>query len=437
MNNKFSQKVEKTLMPLMTKLGNNIYLKSITEASLGAFSLFITGSIFMIIASFPIPAVEAWVAEIGLADYLWKGVDSTYSIIGLVMAYGIAYSLAGKKDTDKTQNGVLSLAAYIILTPFIVAEEGGAGLPLTYTGSRGLFLAIILGFTIPNIYKWFQTKNITIKLPDTVPPAVSKSFSSIIPGAFILSLALAIKALADSFDIHAVHDIIANLIQVPLSYVTGNIFGILIFIFLNSFLWLFGIHGAFTVGTITGPILTVYQDQNRLAFQAGEELPHIITPQFLESYVYIGGAGATLGLALLIFLMARRKKSSQITKSLGPMVLTPSLFNINEPVIFGVPIVMNFILAIPFILAPIMNAIVAYLATSMNLVARTTGTTVLWTTPPVISGILATNDWRAGVLQIVLIIMDIMIYLPFFMMIEKRNKLLESENAKQGENNDK
>ena len=173
-------------------------------------------------------------------------------------------------------------------------------------------------------------------------------------------------------------------------------------------------------------------DANRLIFQADKfaELPHTITAQFIDNFVYMGGGGATIGLVVVIAIIARRKKASQITKTMAPLTLTPGLFNINEPAMFGLPVVMNISLLIPFILAPVANAIICYFAMSTGIVAKTTGIAVSWTMPPIISGFLTTGGHISGaILQVVCIIVDIAIYWGFYRAVEKQNLQLEAAES--------
>ena len=190
-----------------------------------------------------------------------------------------------------------------------------------------------------------------------------------------------------------------------------------------------GIHGGNIVNSILKPIWLMNSDANRLIFQADPtaQLPHIITEPFIDNFVYMGGGGATIGLVIVIAIMARRKRASQITKTMAPLTLTPGIFNINEPAMFGLPIVMNLSLLIPFILAPMANAVISYLAMSSGLVATTTGIAVSWTMPPIISGFLTTGGHISGaLLQLVCIIVDIAIYWFFYQAVEKKNLELES-----------
>ncbi len=426
--NKVNDIIEQKVMPIASKIGSNKILISIRDGITLSMPLIIIGSLFLIIASFPIKAWTDWLTAIGIDGYLWKGVDSSFGLMGLVASFGIANSLARQYKVDGNSAGIIALSSFVIATPF-VSSESGAGIPVGYMGSKGLFVAMVIGIVSALIFKWFITKNIRIKLPDAVPPAVASSFSALIPGAVIITLWLVIFAALDMLNIGNIHDLLLKYLGGPLGLLGNNIFGTLIAILLNSLLWMVGIHGGNIVNSILKPIWLMNSDANRLIFQADPtaQLPHIITEPFIDNFVYMGGGGATIGLVIVIAIMARRKRASQITKTMAPLTLTPGIFNINEPAMFGLPIVMNLSLLIPFILAPMANAVISYLAMSSGLVATTTGIAVSWTMPPIISGFLTTGGHISGaLLQLVCIIVDIAIYWFFYQAVEKKNLELES-----------
>lgn len=344
--------------------------------------------------------------------------------MGLIASFGVANSLARQYKVDGVSAGVISLSSFIVITPF---SEGG--IPVGYMGSKGLFVAMVIGIISALIFQWFINHNIQIKLPDAVPPAVARSFSALIPGAAIITLWLVIYGILDKVGIGNAHDLLAIVLGGPLGLLGNNIFGTLIAILLNSLFWFIGIHGGNVVNSILSPIWLINSDANRLIFQADKfaELPNIITAQFIDNFVFMGGGGATIGLVIVIAIMARRRKASQITKTMAPLTLTPGLFNINEPAMFGIPIVMNVSLLIPFILAPVANALICYFAMAAGIAAKTTGISVSWTMPPIISGFLTTGGHISGsILQIVCIIVDIAIYWGFYRTVEKQNLELES-----------
>lgn len=428
-----NQILEEKMLPIASKLGANKVLIAIRDGITLSMPLIIIGSLFLVIASFPIEAWTTWLTTIGVDSYLWKGVDSSFGLMGLVASFGVAYSYARQHKVDGVSAGIIALSSFIVVTPFVTGENG-AGIPVGYMGSKGLFVAMVLGIISALIFQWFIKHNIQIKLPDAVPPAVARSFSALIPGAAIITLWLVVFGVLDKMSIANIHDLLGKILGVPLGLIGNNIFGTIIAILLNSMFWFVGIHGGNVVNSILNPIWLMNSDANRLIFQADSaaHLPNIITAQFMDNFVYMGGGGATLGLVIVIAIIARKKNASKISKTMAPLTLTPGLFNINEPAMFGLPIVMNVSLLIPFILAPMANAIISYAAMATGLVAKTTGIAVSWTMPPIISGFLTTGGHISGaVLQVVCIAVDILIYWLFYKSVEKQNLALESQEVEE------
>lgn len=419
--------IEEKVMPIAVKLSTNKYLTAIRDGITLAMPLIIIGSIFMVIASLPVPGWEAWLGDIGISGYLWKGVDSSFGLIGLIASFGIAQSLAIQYKVDGVAAGIVSLASFVVVTPFVLGEAG-SGLMVTYLGARGLFVAIILGLLSAYVYQWFINHDIQIKLPESVPPAVARSFSAIIPGAAIITFWLIVYALLDSMTLPNLHEIAQVVLGGPLGLLGNNIFGTVIVAGLNSLLWFVGIHGGNVVNSIMQPIWIANLDANQAAYQAGSELKNVITIAFMDNFVYIGGGGATIGLVLVIGYLARKKSTSKQTKIMAPITVVPGLFNINEPTMFGIPVVLNFMLLVPFVLAPIVNAVVSYIAMSIGLVPLTR-VVASWTMPPIISGFLTTGSVSGSILQIVLIVLDVLLYLPFFLALEKRFKAQEENET--------
>lgn len=424
--NKF---LNEKLMPVAAKMAANKFLIAVRDGITLAMPLIIIGSLLMVIATgFAIPPLEKWLGDMGIATYLWKGSDSSFGLIGLVASFGIAHSLAKQYKVDGVSAGIISLSTFILVTPF-VSGEAGSGMPTTYMAAQGLFVAIVLGLINGWVYQWFINHNIQIKMPESVPPAVSKSFSAILPGAALIVGWLIVYGVLDAFGLPNLHMIAKTVLGVPLGLLGNNIIGVVVLVLCCSSLWFVGLHGGNIVNKIMEPIWLANLGENTEAFRAGEPLEHIFTTPFMDNFVYIGGAGATIGLVLALAWLARRKHASKQAKTLAPLTVVPGLFNINEPTMFGLPVVLNILLLLPFVLAPIVNLVVAYAAMATGLVPLTY-TAPGWTTPPIISGFLATGSIRASILQIVLIVLDILIYLPFIASVEKRFKAEEEKETK-------
>lgn len=416
--NKLSEVLEKRLGPLAMKIGNQRHLLAIRNGITLGMPLIIVGSIFLILGNLPITGYSDWLAAHGdLGTWLGKVVDGSFGLMGIIAAFGIAYNYAKGYQVDPASAGIISLSSFFIVTPKMFDADGAAGISYGYLGSKGLFVAIIVALISADIFRRFIQKNITIKMPDTVPPEVSRSFSALIPAAVIITFWALLIKLLELVGIDNIHDIVMLVLGRPLGILGGSLIGTVLGIMLNSLFWFTGIHGGNIIGSILNPIYLINTDANRLALQAGKELPNIITSSFMDNFVYMGGGGATLALVIILVAFAKSKQ----LKTMGNLSFASGIFNINEPIMFGVPVVMNPTLIIPFALAPMVNAIITYFAMSAGIVSKTVGVAVPWTMPPIISGFLATGgDFKASLLQVVLIAIDFVIYFGFVKTLDKQ-----------------
>ncbi|WP_020430546.1 PTS sugar transporter subunit IIC, partial [Paenibacillus riograndensis] len=361
--------MEEKVAPFAGRIGQVKQLVAIRDGISYIMPLIIIGSIALILNSLPIEAnwylnlmnESGWGARLGMI------VDGTFGLIGILAAFTIAYSLANQYSLDGMSVGILSLSSYLLSTPNILSADNAAGIPLSLMGSKGLFVAIIIGIISTEIFRFVISKNLVIKLPDGVPPAVGRSFTALIPGFFIIVFFAAVSWILDATGIGSLHDLIQTVLGKPLGLLGGTIFGAIIYDLLISLFWLTGIHGGNIMGGIMNPIWMQKMDENRLALQAGKELPNIFTQPFFDIFVHMGGAGTIFALAVCLFLFS---KSNQ-NKSMGRLSIMPSAFNIGEPIMFGVPVVLNPIMFIPFILAPIAMVITTYFAMVTGLVPKT------------------------------------------------------------------
>lgn len=429
--------VNKHIMPVAAKIGSFKPLIAVRDGIAMAMPLIIVGSLFMIINAFPAPGWTDWLNKTAvhgtsIAQILGKITNGSFGIMGLIAAFGIAWSYANQHKTDGVSAGIISASVFFILTSSIMSGDKVPveGFPYAYLGSRGLFVAIIFGLISGWIFQWFINHNIQIKMPATVPPAVSKSFSALIPDAVIIAIAGCVYWLFTWAGWGNIHDVIMNILAKPLGALGDTLGGTIVSIILLSLFWFVGIHGGNVVNTAMQPIWLMQTDANRVLNQAGHlDLAHgghIITQPFIDNFVYMGGGGATIGLVLCIGYLVWRKRASKQNQVLAPLTIVPGLFNINEPTMFGLPVVMNLLLIIPFMIAPIVNAITTYLAMNFGLVPLCNGTVIPWTMPPIISGFLATGSIAGSILQIINIILDILIYLPFISALNKR-QIVEEE----------
>lgn len=366
---------------------------------------------------------EALLAARSIGERILNG---TMSILALMLVVLIAWSIASKRKFAAPMiPAMVSLAAFLVLMPqqvlltpvnetTPVAISGVISLALTNAG--GVFMAILTAIVATDLFLWVaKTRWLQIRMGDEVPPMVTQSFQSMFS---IILVVLAFALLAAGIKAGTgkeVHEIIQALIQAPLVHLTTNLPGFLVLTTLTNFLFSLGIHPSGIINPILEPPLLVAMQENMAAFARGDIPPHIIVLPFRDLYGHMGGTGTTLALLLAIFL--RSKVSSH--QKLGRTVLAPGLFNINEPVIFGFPVLYNPLIMIPFIIYPQINFVIAYFATQLGMVSKIVAF-VPWSVPPLLSGWLGSGgDFRNVILQLALLALGVVIYLPFLMAYEK------------------
>ena len=410
---------------------------SIRDGFLLSTPLLIGGSIFLLIANFPIPAwiefLEGTVVNQAtgrtLASYIAKPADATFTIMAVFAVMGIAYSFAEKLGTNKLFGAATALVSWFLIMPYTVTGEvdvnGVAqavsltGVPLGWLGAKGIFVGIFCAFISVHIYTFVEKRGWTIKMPAGVPPTVEESFAALIPAAVVMVIFFAVNLIFGYMGTD-VFQIIFEFLQTPLLNL-GDTLGAMViaYIFLHIF-WFFGVNGGSVVGAVFNPILQTLSAGN----VAGEH--HIICQQFQDLFATFGGAGSTLSLVIAMLLFCKSKR----IKNLGKMSLVPGIFGINEPILFGLPIVLNPAMLVPFILVPTINIVISYFAMAMNFVPICSGVNIPWTTPLVISGFLATN-WAGALLQAALLVLGVFIYMPFIKILDKQYLQEEMSNVEE------
>ncbi|MDR4946460.1 PTS cellobiose transporter subunit IIC [Neobacillus cucumis] len=437
---KFNQFLDEKVMPVAGKVASQKHLLALRDGIILTMPLIIIGSIFLILGFIPINGYNEFMAGIFGDAWMTKllyPVTATFDIMALIAAFGIAYSLAEHYKVDPLSAGAVSVSAFILGTPYFTlftpkgadaAVQVGGVLPITYMGSKGLFVAIILALLSTEIYRYIVQKKLVIKMPDGVPPSVSKSFVALFPAFVVLVVVWVLRLIIESTSFGNMHEIVGKLLQEPLGAFGDTLIGAIMYVLLIGLLWVCGLHGASIVGGVMGPVFLAATDANRLALQAGAELPKVVTTQFFDIFVFMGGSGGTLMFAVMMLIFAK----SQQSKQLGKLAVAPGLFNINEPIIFGAPVVMNPILMLPFIFAPVAMVITTYILMSIGFAPKTIGVAVPWTTPPIIGGFLATGSWRGSMMQIINLGVAFVIYYPFFKVWDKQNLKMEQGTPDSG-----
>ena len=408
------------------KIGNQIHLRSLRDAFAIIMPLFILAGLGVLINNVFFPL---FLKGTSLANFQTFGnliVNGTLNIAGLIIAPVVGYCLARNRNYKNALGAaIVSLAGLIVVMPVTLQALPINGkkdvdisgfLSYSNIGVTGMFAGIIIGLIAAELFiKLSKIEKIKINLGENVPPAVSESFLTLIPTIAVISLLAIISAILFVGFHTDLIKLITTLIQEPLRRVNTRLTGFLLIYSVGNLLFGFGIHQAVINGTLLDPVLLINTNKNMQAFAAGDHVPYIITSVFRDTFGMMGGTGSTICLLVATFLFSRVKASREVTK----LSIVPGIFNINEPVIYGYPIVFNIPLLIPFVLTPIISLLIAYYATVLGLMNKTV-VLVPWTTPPLINGFLATGgDWRAVVVQLLSFIIGVLFYIPFMKISEQ------------------
>jgi PTS system cellobiose-specific IIC component len=408
-------------MPIAEKMSSYKLLTAMGQAMMSTLPFLIVGSFAVLFALVDIKPWQAFVASTGFLQPLFLSINScTIGLLALYVVFLEAYYYSRQLEIDAVTTGLIALAAFLLLTPF--SKDGT--LPLQWLGSAGMFSAILVGAFVPLVCKFFAKRKLTIKMPEGVPPVIGASFASLVPGIVILALAACISMAMSKTSMGSVHNVVYTMIQTPLQAVGISFPGFLLIQILATLFFFVGVHANTIIGIAT-PFLLSANAENLAAFSAGQPIPHIINFSFLN-LCQPGGVGGTIGLALAMLLFAKSRRY----KSLGRMAIFPAIFNINEPMIFGVPIMLNPLLFVPYLLTPILCTTVSYIAVATGIVARMNGVMVNWSIPLVVSGFLGGGISNA-LLQVVLVAISILVWFPFFKTIDKI--AVDAEHVKQVE----
>ncbi|MCX9543507.1 PTS sugar transporter subunit IIC [Vibrio cholerae] len=414
--------VEKHIAPIAAKVGNQPHVRAMRDGFIVAMPFIIVGS-FILIFAFP-PFAEDTTNVFGRVwlnfatthfDIIMMPFNMSMGIMTIFVSLGVAYSLAKAYKMDGITSAVLSLMSFLLAA----APAKEDSLSMAHMGGTGIFTAVMCAFFAVELYRFMKKHNITIRMPEQVPPAIARSFEVLLPVLAIFLTLYPLSLFVQAEYGMLIPDAVMAMFK-PLISASNTLPAIIGALLVCQLLWFAGIHGAAIVVGLLSPIFLTNISANIDAFVTGQPVPNIFTQPFWDFYIFIGGSGATLALVILMSF----SRSAHL-KSIGRMSAVPGFFQINEPVIFGSPVVMNPILFLPFVFAPVINATIAYFAIQLGFVGMGVATTP-WTTPAIIGA-----SWGSGwtftpvLLVVGLLILDLLIYLPFFKMFEKQ--VLEQE----------
>ncbi|MBO0411286.1 PTS sugar transporter subunit IIC [Enterococcus hulanensis] len=421
---KLTALLEKYLLPFANIFSKNRYLVAIKDAFLISLPFTIFSSMFTAIANIPfLPNIFGEKAITQFQAFVSPTFSLTMGVISFIVAAGIGYSLSNHYSVNPIYGAIVSLISFIMITPMTTATEAGEPvlnvLPLSEVGAVGMFAAIIMSIIATEIYRYAIQHNWTIKMPSSVPKLVSDSFFSFIPIAVALIAAFAIRMIFEATPFETVNNLIYQMLQKPLTSLGTSLPATIIVGILVNLFWFFGLHGHVIVGSVMVPIWNAQSFDNLAAFQAGKELPHLVTGQFTDFFVLNGGYLSIPVLISLLFLFKKRTDWND----LGKIALAPGIFGVYEPLIFGLPIMLNPIMFIPLVATPIITTTLSYLAMNLGLVPFTTGVALPYTMPLIVSGAIVTNSIRGAILQIVLLIILTFMWYVFLKVLDNQNKM--------------
>lgn len=422
-----SDLLERKLTPFALKLSQNIYIGALKDGFAVLLPVMIVGSFFTLILNFPVPAVTDFLNSVFGTSWsmiLSKAYQVTVPLLALLSTLSITYFMTVRIKGDIIPTLVLNFMLFLMFTPsasYVLNEETvtiSGSYVNSYMGAKGYFLAMILGLLIPMLFKKLcSIRFLNIKLPDSVPPNVLTSFLVLIPTAIMLLLGGLLQYAISFLSDKSIFEYVYTLIQTPIREIVGTSYlGGLISVFFTYLAWFFGLHGGQLVNPINNIVFGELMPANIAAFAAGESIPNFFTgTPFFEAFTKIGGGGNVLALIIAILLVAKTSQYKEIAKA----GLLPSLFNISEPIVFGLPVVLNPILIIPFLIAPMVSYTIAYFISSIGAIAPMV-IQVPWTIPVGIYMYMSTaGDILAALLQIGMLVVSVLIYIPFIRLSEK------------------
>ena len=409
--------IENTVSPIAGRLSSQRHVMAIRDGFISAMPFLIVGSFMLVFAHPPFSATSTW----GFAQWwlrmaqqyesvIMMPFNMTMGIMSVFIAAAISYNLAVSYKMNGFMAAMLSLMTFLV----VAAPETEKALPVSSLGGTGIFTAILVAIYTTELVHFLEVRNIGIHLPEQVPPKIKQSFDLLIPVLAIFLTAFPVSLfIQHEFNMLLPQAIMA--LFAPIVSAADSLPAILISVLICHLLWFAGIHGAVIVGGMLQAFWLTNLGINQQELTAGLPLTHIFIEPFWIFFIVIGGSGSTMGLVVLYL----RSRSAHL-RSIGRLSVVPCIFNINEPIIFGSPVVMNPTLFIPFIAAPLINATLAYTATRLDLVGRVISM-VPWTTPAPIGAAWSTGwDIRAAFLVVILVAVSTLVYFPFFKVYERQ-----------------
>lgn len=430
----FTDWMEEHFVPVAAKIGSNKFLVAIRDAFVAIMPITMTGAIATLLNVFFRDLPNSYWPDLHIAENMSWLISingnvwwATLAMLSLAFVFALGYQVAKTYKTDALAGGLVAFASYIAVTPQVatIAEAGPNGadavgwgfLNYNYLDAKGLFTALIIGLISSIIYsKLMNNKKMTIKMPDSVPPAVSRAFASIIPGIIAIYVCgIAAWATSEMTGGLAIGDVVLKYVQMPFLGLSQGLGAVLIIVLAVQLLWFFGLHGTNVLGAVLDGTYLTALTMNDSLYQAGQPMEYLWTRGTFDAFVWMGGAGCTIAFVIAILIFSKRADSRAVAKMSAPM----AVFNINEPVVFGMPVVLNPIYFIPWLLVPCVLTIVSYLVIAAGWVPYV-HVVVPWVVPPILYAFLATGgSIAAAILALVNLVIAVAIWSVFVIMANR------------------
>lgn len=430
----FTDWMEEHFVPVAAKIGSNKFLVAIRDAFVAIMPITMTGAIATLLNVFFRDLPNSYWPDLHIAENMSWLISingnvwwATLAMLSLAFVFALGYQVAKTYKTDALAGGLVAFASYIAVTPQVatIAEAGPNGadavgwgfLNYNYLDAKGLFTALIIGLISSIIYsKLMNNKKMTIKMPDSVPPAVSRAFASIIPGIIAIYVCgIAAWATSEMTGGLAIGDVVLKYVQMPFLGLYQGLGAVLIIVLAVQLLWFFGLHGTNVLGAVLDGTYLTALTMNDSLYQAGQPMEYLWTRGTFDAFVWMGGAGCTIAFVIAILIFSKRADSRAVAKMSAPM----AVFNINEPVVFGMPVVLNPIYFIPWLLVPCVLTIVSYLVIAAGWVPYV-HVVVPWVVPPILYAFLATGgSIAAAILALVNLVIAVAIWSVFVIMANR------------------
>ena len=443
--------LEEKFVPLAARIGSQRHLVAIRDAFVVIMPVTIVGAIAVLINNIQgvfaengldIVSIQEgytnFIKTSGIQDVMTAVNKGSINMMAILLVVTLGYQMAKGLNGDGIATSVVALTCYLGLAPAVqtlansyswadkatnvdvlTADVASGGLAANKLDSNGMFVGMILTIIVAEIFvRLSRNDKLKITLPDGVPPAVAGSFTVLIPAIITVILVVAVGTYIDRFSGMNLWVIIQKFVSAPLNSVADTLGTVILVYFLINLLWVFGLHGANIVGSVTTPIFTPMLLENTAAYEAGKtgaDLPNIA--HGMQAFAVIGGSGSTLGLIIAVLIFGK----VQAERTVIGISIAPGLFEINEPITFGVPIVMNPIYMLPFIAGPVILAALTYILMDLNIIERVS-LTAPWVTPPILFAFLATGGGiKAAIYNAIEIVLLTLLWMPFVMVSNKQN----------------